>query len=652
MKRYVIGPSVTEMAILACMVIAIFCLGAAGTYASASTFTPVKGLALLEPVEPDQHEQIVRVHPLKKDAVLQGISTVNNQSVPSRADRLYFWSAGDTPATLAKNLGSVQIDWISLAAYNQFDPRKMPAAGTIIRVPAALLAQGTGPVATESIATTHAVPLNNLATNAITPRAKIRESDASVQQSTTQAGPKSHKGHKDRKLGAWSYADSTTQFSASDIELLSKAINETKTTDNQTTVTNIADARTTEIQASTVSEAQRLAERYDASMLPPEDIRLASLSSAENSVLDAPLGTPYTSGFDDSYVSRNVDMFTGEARVFGKVNVERVAVGNGGVLRAEVLANGDLLAIALAAGSSSMHLWHKDGSRSDFNTRVSAEDPEVRVKLEKSIRMRVKMIEFRRSELKRLGIDWGDSIDGPVFATAGDLISNSLFRPDSGALGANLPLAVQPFSSFLGITAQLSSRINFLVANGDAEMLAEPVLSCRNGGSASFLAGGEVPYPTVGANGQTNIEFREYGIRLEISPVADQNGTIQASILTEVSSIDPAVTVLGAPGLLTRRTQTQVSVIAGDTIVIGGLLQSESGKDIDSLPGIGKLPVLGKLFRSDNMRNNVSELVIFITPDIIDPSRPSLNQAEFDTNLYAQERLKQQAALLERLRKQ
>ena len=210
MKRYVIGPSVTEMAILACMVIAIFCLGAAGTYASASTFTPVKGLALLEPVEPDQHEQIVRVHPLKKDPVLQGISTVNNQPVPSMADRLYFWSAGDTPASLEKNLGSVQIDWISLAAYNQFDPRKMPAAGTIIRVPAALLAQGTGPVATESIATTHAVPLNNLATNAITPRAKIRESDVSVQQSTTQAGPKSHKGHKDRKLGAWSYADSTT----------------------------------------------------------------------------------------------------------------------------------------------------------------------------------------------------------------------------------------------------------------------------------------------------------------------------------------------------------------------------------------------------------------------------------------------------------
>ncbi len=342
----------------------------------------------------------------------------------------------------------------------------------------------------------------------------------------------------------------------------------------------------------------------------------------------------------DDKVAMNIDMFVGEAKVFGKVAIDRVAIGNGAILRSEVLANGELLTIAQAAGSSTLHLWHKDGSRSDFNVRVSEHDPEFRVKLQKSIRMRVKMIEFRRSALKRLGIDWGDSIDGPVFATAGDLVSNSLFRPDSGALGGNgLPLAVQPFTGYLGITSQLSSRINFLMNNGDAEMLAEPVLSTRNGGSAKFLAGGEVPYPTIGPNGQTNVEFREYGIRLEVSPVADEGGAIQASILTEVSSIDASVEVLGAPGLLTRRTQTQVSVMEGDTIVVAGLLQSESGKDIDSLPGIGKLPIIGKLFRSDNLRNNVSELVIFITPEIVDPSLPALTRQQLDTSRYASQRL-------------
>ena len=608
MKRYISGPAVSEMTIVACIVIALFCLTVAGNHVTADTLTSVKGLSLLEPVnslrpvKDEKHKQIVRVHPVQKNKVLQGISLVDKRFDFSDADRLYYWSAGDSLASLSKNLGNAQIDWIAIADYNKLDAREMPAAGSILRIPQVAIS-------------------GNIDNQKVVSFPNFGHSQSII---ATDTDPYSTKTPTTRSVTS---TPVTAKFLSSEQAGLVQSNN------------------------GLLSEAQRLAERYDASMSRSADVTLASLSTGGNSVFGTPLDTTYSQSFDDAYVSRKVDMFTGEARVFGKVDVERVAVGNGDVLRAEVLANGDLLAIALNAGSSSLHLWHKDGSRSDFNTRVSAEDPELRVKLEKSIRMRVKMIEFRRSELKRLGINWGDSIEGPVFATAGDLITNSLFRPDSGVLGGNLPLAVQPFNAYLGLTAQLTSRINFLVANGDAEMLAEPVLSSINGGSAKFLAGGEVPYPTIGANGQTNIEFREYGIRLEISPVADQNGTIQASILTEVSSIDPAVTVMEAPGLLTRRTQTQISVLAGDTIVIGGLLQSETGKDVDSLPGLGKLPILGKLFRSDNLRNNVSELVIFITPEIVDPSRPSLNQADFDKNVYAKNRLKQQARLLEQLRK-
>ena len=86
----------------------------------------------------------------------------------------------------------------------------------------------------------------------------------------------------------------------------------------------------------------------------------------------------------------------------------------------------------------------------------------------------------------------------------------------------------------------------------------------------------------------------------------------------------------------------------GDTIVIAGLLQSESGKDIDALPGIGRIPILGKLFRSDNLRNNVSELVIFITPEIVDPSRGNLSRADQSTHEYAASRLQLET---EKLRK-
>lgn len=354
-----------------------------------------------------------------------------------------------------------------------------------------------------------------------------------------------------------------------------------------------------------------------------------------------------------SLVERDVDMFVGEARVFGTVAVERVAVGNGGILRAEVLENGDLLAIAQAAGSSSLHLWHKDNSRSSFNIRISAEDPEIRVRLDKTIRMRVKMIEFRKTALQRIGIDWGDSIEGPVFATVGDGVSNSLFRPDQNGLNAEnatLPFSVKPFSSYFGIATQLSSRINLLVNNGDAEMLAEPVLSCENGGTARFLAGGEVPYPTIGSNGQTAVEFREYGIRLEISPRADDTDYIQADIMTEVSSIDSSVTVMGAPGLLTRRTQTTVSAKAGNTIVIAGLMQIENGQDTDRLPGLGRVPVLGRLFRSDSDRHNVSELVIFITPEVIEPGRHTLSQKQQGAYRHVTRELDNAASYIESVR--
>lgn len=331
-----------------------------------------------------------------------------------------------------------------------------------------------------------------------------------------------------------------------------------------------------------------------------------------------------------SYVlnKADIDMFVGEVKVLANVKVDRVAVGNGSVVQVEVLDNGELLTIAQSEGSSSIHLWHKNGQQSDFNVRVSATDPQTRVRAERMIRMRVKMVEFRKSALTRLGIDWGDAMDGPVFATAGDLVSNSLYRPAQSGLQQSLPIGVKPFSSYFGIASKLTSRINFMLTNGDAEMLAEPVLSCRNGGTARFLAGGEVPYPTIAANGQSTIDFKEYGIRLEIAPVVDSSGGVQASILTEISSLDPSVSVQGAPGLLTRRTQTEVNVQANQTIVIAGLLQSDASKDMDRLPGVGNLPVLGKLFRSENVRNNVSELVIFITPEVVDPASNYLTQEQ------------------------
>lgn len=337
--------------------------------------------------------------------------------------------------------------------------------------------------------------------------------------------------------------------------------------------------------------------------------------------------------------TKNVDLFAGEVKVLAKVAVKRVAVGNGGVIQAEVLKSGELLVIAKAAGSTSLRLWHKDGNQTDYNIRVSEQDPERRFPMEKMVRMKVKMIEFRKSALGQLGIDWGDSINGPTFAAAGDVIGNNIFRPAAEGF-ADLPNTVAPFSTYFGIASNITSRINFMASNGDAVTLAEPVLSTTNGGSASFLAGGEVPYPTRDQNGVSKVEFKDYGIKLDIAPEIDANGNVRAFVETEISQIDAALSVNGTPGLLTRRAQTQVNVRSGETIVISGLLSKEQSTDVDKIPGLGNLPILGNLFKSKNVRNSVSELVIFVTPEIIDPQNLELSARDSELNEYAKTSLK------------
>lgn len=341
----------------------------------------------------------------------------------------------------------------------------------------------------------------------------------------------------------------------------------------------------------------------------------------------------------------NVDMFVGEVRVFGQVDVTRVAIGNGSVLRAEVLKTGELLVIAQAGGSTSLRLWNKDATQSDYNVRVTDNDPETRVRMERMVRLRVRMVEFRKNALGSLGIDWSDGTTGPGFAAAGDAIGSNLFRPATEGF-ADLPNRVAPFSTYFGIASNITSRINFLSTNGDAVTLAEPVLSAINGGSASFLAGGEVPYPTVGANGQTTVEFKEYGIKLDVAPRIDSAGNVRTAVATEISQLDPAVSVQGTPGLLTRRAQTEVNVQSGETIVISGLLSSENSKDVDRIPGIGRLPVIGAFFRSQNTRNSVTELVIFVTPEVIEPDAIAPSGREQKIHDKADDRLREARAQL------
>lgn len=261
-----------------------------------------------------------------------------------------------------------------------------------------------------------------------------------------------------------------------------------------------------------------------------------------------------------------------------------------------------------------------------------AENDVLELPNNKMVFMNIKITEFNKNFLENLGIQWDSSIAGPSAGFAFDAVRNDAFRVQeqpatsfTGSLGFG-GASSSPALGFFGIASQITSRINFAVNSGNAVLLAEPRLAVRSGGEAKFLAGGEFPISISNING-TTIEFKEYGIKLDVKPEVDKKNNVRASVVTEVSAIDFSVAVDNVPGLITRRTETQVSMKSEETLVISGLINQELSKDIQRLKWLGDLPVLGPLFRSKNFRDRKSELVIFITPQVFD-AESELNQSQ------------------------
>lgn len=265
------------------------------------------------------------------------------------------------------------------------------------------------------------------------------------------------------------------------------------------------------------------------------------------------------------------------------------------------------------------------------------------VVMKKMVYLKMTLIEFKRTAFQSLGVEWPTSISGPTGAFAWDLLTSSKFtarQPDSVLTNAEplngytipgaepgtpvtimntLPARVSSPKAYLGIATGLATTINLAVQNGDAYVLATPEMSTRSGGTSKFLAGGQIPIliPASGLSPAT-VQYKDYGITLKVTPVADDSGNIMATIESEVSSIDAATTVAGNPGFLTRQSNAEVNMKDGQTLVLSGLVNADFAKAADKFPLLGDLPVIGKLFRSDAFRNDRTELVIFITPQVVD----------------------------------
>ncbi len=173
----------------------------------------------------------------------------------------------------------------------------------------------------------------------------------------------------------------------------------------------------------------------------------------------------------------------------------------------------------------------------------------------------------------------------------------------------------------------LGALINFLEDKNVLQILAEPNVMAIDGKPASFLAGGEFPYPTLGSTGggasQVSISFRKFGVSIDFVPHITSRGTIRLEVTPEVSSLDYANGLVfdgfNIPALDTRRVQTEIELESGQSFAIGGLLDNRVTQTLSRVPGLSSIPLLGKLFESRSTTKSKTELLVLVTPEIVRP---------------------------------
>jgi pilus assembly protein CpaC len=359
--------------------------------------------------------------------------------------------------------------------------------------------------------------------------------------------------------------------------------------------------------------------------------------------------------------------------------VKRISVADGALADAVAVAPKEVLINGKAPGETSVIVWQENGARLIYNLTVRVSPARV-----DAIRQQI-ALEFPEDDITIASDNNGavfvrgtvkDVTDAArvaaIAATLGKVVnllhvevppveaqiavkvrfcnvdrtvSRSLSLDlASGALNQTTAIGVdQPISTNGAQTFSLSEAVNIFLFRHDLnlgvalqalasknllEMLAEPTVPAINGKAASFVAGGEFPFPVVqpGSNGSSSvitIAWREYGIRLNFLPLITPRGTIRLHVAPEVSSLDytHAVSVGGTtvPALSTRKVQTEIELESGQSFVIAGLLDNQTTENLSKVPGIGDIPIIGKLFQSKTISRSNSELLVIVTPEIVRP---------------------------------
>jgi pilus assembly protein CpaC len=224
-----------------------------------------------------------------------------------------------------------------------------------------------------------------------------------------------------------------------------------------------------------------------------------------------------------------------------------------------------------------------------------------------NVKMRVVIAEVSRSELRDAGVDW-----------------NVLFNNGRHSIGGSLGGATATTLSGIFENGEINLLVRWLASNGTATLLAEPTIVCMSGHSASLLAGGEFPVPTIiGLGGGQNTAFRGVGTSMVVTPTVMDRDLIRLQIVPEFSAVNNDNAVNGIPGTNVKRVQTTVELREGQTLAIGGLISRQGTTDVSRIPLLGDIPFIGsRLFHGKHSSEGETELLVLVSPEIVRPMEP------------------------------
>lgn len=364
-----------------------------------------------------------------------------------------------------------------------------------------------------------------------------------------------------------------------------------------------------------------------------------------------------------------------------KYSVKRSAIGRPEVASLKVLNSREFLLTAKQLGATSLLLWQGGRQPTEFrievvpslspSTRdgvaVDSSGPYISLQGETrslqqhqqlltssgpnvldntvqrgsmQVQTDIRIVEFSRSQLKQIGTALSYVGGDTSIATGGSGLLPLL--EGNGPLGALLgitPTGADASSILVGhVKDGFSAAINALARNGYAYTLAQPSLVSMSGQTATFLAGGEFPYPASNRDGQIQIEYKEFGVRLHLTPTVLSENSIMLKVAPEVSDLDFTNGVqasgVSVPSLRVRRTDTSIQLAPGESFIISGLVSRNTFTNADRLPGLGDIPILGALFRSTRFSQEDKELIMIVTPHLVNPIAKDAELPELPGETY------------------